>query len=74
MENYVLALFTHSGWKYAEVQALLGHVRRGPPEQDAHLHTRVCPFKIKCAVRWAANRLKCLCYGAKPREPVADGA
>lgn len=39
MENYVLALFTHSGWKYAEVQALLGHVRREVRQNKMHIYT-----------------------------------
>lgn len=39
MENYTLALFCRSGWQYAEVQALLGHVRREVTENKMHVYS-----------------------------------
>lgn len=40
MENYILALFCHHGWTFAEVQALLGHVRREIRSNKMHIYTR----------------------------------
>ncbi|MCJ1362716.1 hypothetical protein MMC16_001822 [Acarospora aff. strigata] len=40
LENYVLAMFTHSGWEYTEVQALLAHVRKEVRTNKMHIYTR----------------------------------
>lgn len=40
MENYILALFTHSGYTYADVQTLLANVRKDFRRNKMHIYTR----------------------------------